>query len=186
PLLGRQRRPRLGRLGHETFAVTAAAGQLRRGAGAGVPFGELAVGRRVGRQLLGSRRGLGRREPGGIRTRTVDRFRVLRGPFRHDSLLRGRHPEGIPLPVSAFQAANISGGATPHMVINYGYDNADNKTSVSDNFNGTASYTFDPANRLTQATELIGGALRAKSVLGYDNGNRLTAVTDSTGGTATI
>jgi RHS repeat-associated protein len=76
--------------------------------------------------------------------------------------------------------------SAPHVVINYGYDNANNKTSVSDNFSGTASYTFDNGNRLTQATELIGGTLRAKSVLGYDNGNRLTAVTDSTGGTPTI
>jgi RHS repeat-associated protein len=74
----------------------------------------------------------------------------------------------------------------PHVVINYGYDNANNQSSVSDNFGGTASYTFDNAERLTQATLTLGATLVAKSVLNYDNGDRLTGVTDSTGGTATI
>jgi RHS repeat-associated protein len=74
----------------------------------------------------------------------------------------------------------------PHVVLNTGYDNANNKTSVSDNFNGTASYTFDNANRLTQATELIGSTVRGQASFGYDNGNRLTSTTDSAGGTATI
>ena len=55
---------------------------------------------------------MGRREPGGTGTRTESRFRVVRGQFRHDSLLRERRPEGIPLLVSAFQAANIIGGGT--------------------------------------------------------------------------
>jgi hypothetical protein len=35
-------------------------------------------------------------------------IRIVRRQFRHNSLLRERDPEGIPLPVSAFQAANIT------------------------------------------------------------------------------
>ena len=61
-----------------------------------------------------------RREPGGIRTRTGSRFRIVRRRFRQDSLLRERRPEGIPLPVSAFHAANIIGGSTGGVYVSAG------------------------------------------------------------------
>ena len=74
----------------------------------------------------------------------------------------------------------------PRVVVNYGYDSNSNVTSVSDNFGGAVAYTFDNAERLTQATLSVGSVLKAQVNYGYDAGNRLTSVTRSTGGTASI
>ena len=54
------------------------------------------------------------RAPGGFRAVNCRPFRSVRRRFRRDLLLRDRDPEGIPLYVSAFPAANMNGSRTGH------------------------------------------------------------------------
>src|SRR5262249_4996808 len=80
---GRQRRPLRSRVGDEAFAGAAAAGQPRCGVTVGSrPVGDLVAACFVQRQLLGSGRGFGCREPRGVKIQLGSPFRIVRNQFR--------------------------------------------------------------------------------------------------------
>jgi RHS repeat-associated protein len=56
----------------------------------------------------------------------------------------------------------------------YGFDNANNRTSVSDPLHHALTYGYDALNRMTSSTD----ALSEQTTIGYDNGGNATAVTD--------
>jgi RHS repeat-associated protein len=56
----------------------------------------------------------------------------------------------------------------------YGFDNANNRTSVTDALHHALTYGYDALNRMTSRTD----ALSEQTTIGYDNGGNATAVTD--------
>ena len=71
---------------------------------------------------------------------------------------------------------NLGTPGVPHVVLNYGYDVYNNRTSLSDSLGGSASYTFDADHQLT-GLSLTANRLTANAGLSYDAANRLTDVT---------
>jgi RHS repeat-associated protein len=74
-------------------------------------------------------------------------------------------------------------GRVPHMVLTYGYDATGNRTSLTDSLGGTATYTYDPDNRLGSLSLQVKGK-GPLVTLSYDLGGRLTYEQRSTPGVA--
>jgi RHS repeat-associated protein len=67
----------------------------------------------------------------------------------------------------------------PRVLLTYGYDAFDNRTTLTDNLNGAISYIYDAANRLTLASMTASSVQGPQITLAYDAANRLTGVTRS-------
>jgi RHS repeat-associated protein len=65
----------------------------------------------------------------------------------------------------------------PHLVLTYSYDAWNMRVNTTDNFGGSITYTYDDANRLTQASMVVSGSQGPIAVLAYDAASRLTSVT---------
>jgi RHS repeat-associated protein len=65
----------------------------------------------------------------------------------------------------------------PRVILTYGYDNFNNRTSIQDNSGATESLTYDSDNNLTNVSLSKSGWSNSNSVtLAYDTANRLTSV----------
>jgi RHS repeat-associated protein len=63
------------------------------------------------------------------------------------------------------------------VILTYGYDNFNNRTSIQDNSGGTESLTYDSDNNLTNVSLSKSGWSNSNSVtLAYDTANRLTSL----------
>jgi RHS repeat-associated protein len=75
----------------------------------------------------------------------------------------------------------------PRVLLTYGYDAFDNRTTLTDNLNGSISYAYDAANRLTLASMTASAVQGPQVTLGYDAADRLTGITRSVPpGSATV
>src|SRR5207249_1402557 len=82
---------------------------------------------------------------------------------------------------NANRLTNVDNNGTPnapHVLLTYGYDQLNNRTSIADNSGATVSMTYDSDNNLIQATITKSGwGLNAPNVtMTYDAANRLTEV----------
>jgi len=63
------------------------------------------------------------------------------------------------------------------LTLTEGYNNANDRTSVTDSLGGTVSSVFDAANRMTTESLITGGATQLTMTLGYSNRDELTSET---------
>jgi RHS repeat-associated protein len=118
---------------------------------------------------------------------------------------------------AANQLTSVDNSGTPDVpdvVLDYTYDGAGNRTSLTDSLGGVTSYTYDSRNELsslsqsgtgvasklidyaydqagnmtamTRYSDLTGTSEVAATAYTYDNANRLTAITHETSGAALI
>jgi RHS repeat-associated protein len=69
--------------------------------------------------------------------------------------------------------------SVPRVVLSYGYDVFNNRTSLTDGLGGALSYGYDGDNRLTSLGLSLGGAANSSLTLGYDAASRLSSVSRS-------
>ncbi|GIW88249.1 MAG: hypothetical protein KatS3mg108_2573 [Isosphaeraceae bacterium] len=83
-------------------------------------------------------------------------------------------------------AAGTSGTGTgqPAVTLTYGYDQAGNRASLTDDLSsvGRTTYQYDAAQRLTTVTRSVGGAAGPRVQLGYDAADRRTSIVRSVNG----
>jgi YD repeat-containing protein len=75
-------------------------------------------------------------------------------------------------------AGQTANSFTPAVLLSYGYDGLNNRTSLSDNLStgDLITYTYDPDHHLTGAAWNIANSPKAQVTLGYDTRNRLTRI----------
>jgi len=67
----------------------------------------------------------------------------------------------------------------PNVVLSFGYDARDNRTTFSDNLGGQVTYGYDLADRMTSADLAVDGITRPSVTLGYDAAGRLSSLNRS-------
>ena len=80
-----------------------------------------------------------------------------------------------------------SGSGQPSVTLTYGYNQANQRTTLTDNLAsvGRITYSYDSAQRLTTIDQSFGGAAGPRVVYGYDSGNRDTSIARTIGGSGT-
>jgi RHS repeat-associated protein len=72
----------------------------------------------------------------------------------------------------------------PHLVLTYGYDHFDNRTSIADNLGATTTLIYDGDNNLVNVS-ILGSTFNSRNnpsvTLAYDSASRLTSVTRKQG-----
>ncbi|GIW88250.1 MAG: hypothetical protein KatS3mg108_2574 [Isosphaeraceae bacterium] len=83
-------------------------------------------------------------------------------------------------------AAGTSGPGTgqPAVTLTYGYDQAGNRASLTDDLSsvGRPTYAYDAATRLATITRSVGATQGPRVVFGYDDAHRRTAITRTVNG----
>lgn len=68
----------------------------------------------------------------------------------------------------------------PNVILNYGYDDVNNRTSVTDTINGllagTEIFTYDNLNRMTQVTQSGNGVVNKRVNMSYDAASQLKQI----------
>jgi RHS repeat-associated protein len=80
----------------------------------------------------------------------------------------------------AGRIASVDNNGTPNaprVVLTYSYDHFGNRTSLTDNLNGSIAYSYDTDNRLTSASMTLSSTQGPQITLAYDPASRLTGVT---------
>jgi RHS repeat-associated protein len=65
----------------------------------------------------------------------------------------------------------------PHVVLTSGYDNAGNRTSMTDSLGGVTGYAYDSRNQLTSLTQSGTGVAPKRADFTYDGAGRRTSLT---------
>jgi YD repeat-containing protein len=85
------------------------------------------------------------------------------------------------------EAATSGSAGQPSVTLTSGYDEVNNRTTLSDNLAsaGLATYSYDILNRLTTMAQSFGGTAGPQVDLAYDAASRMTTMTRTIGGTGT-